>query len=359
MGTWQPTLQVCELVRSYSAESIVGPLSFAVNKGEFFSLLGPSGCGKTTTLRCIAGFERVDAGEILLDGRAIQQVPPHRRGVGLVFQSHALFPHLSVRQNVAFGLEVHRIARPEIEHRVAASLALVELGSFSDRMPHQLSGGQQQRVALARSLVMEPPILLLDEPMSSLDLKLRVQMRDELRELQRRLGTTTVFVTHDQTEALALSDRIAVLSHGRIEQVGTPQEIYLQPASRFVAEFVGLSNLMDGTVTSRANGVTGFVTASGLRLFSAAPAPTAGSASILVRPERLQIAARNLPSERPNVFRAQVQQATYLGEDAQFKLLVDGREVMTACCKSGPDLPGAGVTVSVHIETRDVFVIAE
>lgn len=359
MGASQPTLQVRDLIRRYTAESVVGPLSFAVDKGEFFSLLGPSGCGKTTTLRCIAGFERVDAGDIVLDGRAIQHVPPHRRGVGLVFQSHALFPHLNVRQNVAFGLEVHRVARRDIERRVTASLALVELGSFADRMPHQLSGGQQQRVALARSLVMEPPLLLLDEPMSSLDLKLRVQMRDELRELQRRLGTTTVFVTHDQTEALALSDRIAVLSHGRIEQVGTPQEIYLQPASRFVAEFVGMSNLMDGRVTSRADGVTAFVTASGLRLFSAAPAPAAGSASILVRPERLQIAARNLPSDRPNVFQAQVQQATYLGEDAQFKLLVDGREVMTACCKSGPDLPGAGVTVSVHIEMRDVFVIAE
>ncbi len=358
MGVSQPTLQVRELVRRYSAESVVGPLSFTVNKGEFFSLLGPSGCGKTTTLRCVAGFERVDAGEILLDGRAIQHVPPHRRGVGLVFQSHALFPHLSVQQNVAFGLEVHKVAKSEIGRRVTASLALVELGGLADRMPHQLSGGQQQRVALARSLVMEPPLLLLDEPMSSLDLKLRVQMRDELRDLQRRLGTTTVFVTHDQTEALALSDRIAVLSQGRIEQVGTPQEIYLQPASRFVAQFVGLSNLMDGTVTSQGNGVTGFVTASGLRLFSASSALAAGSASILVRPERLHIAARELPGDAPNVFQAQVEQATYLGEDAQFKLLVDGRELMTASCKSAPDLPGPGATVPVHIEPRDVFVIA-
>ena len=259
---------------------------------------------------------------------------------------------------MAFGLEVLKVARSEIARRVTASLALVELGALADRMPHQLSGGQQQRVALARSLVMEPPLLLLDEPMSSLDMKLRVQMRDELRELQRRLGTTTVFVTHDQTEALALSDRIAVLSQGRIEQVGTPQEIYLQPASRFVAQFVGLSNLMDGTVTSRGNGGTGFVTASGLLLFSASSALVAGSASILVRPERLQIAARELPGDAPNVFQARVEQATYLGEDAQFKLLVDGREVMTASCKSGPDLPGAGATVPVHIEPRDVFVIA-
>jgi putative spermidine/putrescine transport system ATP-binding protein len=352
-----PTLQVRELVRRYSAESVVGPLSFAVNKGEFFSLLGPSGCGKTTTLRCIAGFERVDAGEIVLDGRPIQQVPPHRRGVGLVFQSHALFPHLSVRQNVAFGLEVHKVRKAEIERRVASSLALVELGAFTDRMPHQLSGGQQQRVALARSLVMEPPLLLLDEPMSSLDLKLRVQMRDELRDLQRRLGTTTVFVTHDQTEALALSDRIAVLSQGRIEQVGTPQQIYLEPASRFVAEFVGLSNLLDGTVVGRTNGVTGLVTASGLNLLSSCPPPAGASASILIRPERVLLAPP-LSGDAANVFQAQVQQATYLGEDAQFRLLVDGREVMTACCKSGPGLPGPGATVPVHVEPRDVFVIA-
>ena len=359
MAVSQPTLHIRDLVRRYSADSVVGPLSFSVEKGEFFSLLGPSGCGKTTTLRCIAGFERADSGEILLEGRPIQDMPPHRRGVGLVFQSHALFPHLSVRQNVAFGLEVHRVARSEVERRVAASLALVELGSLADRMPHQLSGGQQQRVALARSLVMEPPLLLLDEPMSSLDMKLRVQMRDELRALQRRLGTTTVFVTHDQTEALALSDRIAVLSQGRIEQVGTPQEIYLRPASRFVAEFVGLSNLMVGTVTGRAGEVTGFVTTSGLRLFSASPAPQTGPATILIRPERLQFVPPGLPGDVPNVFEAQVQQVTYLGEDAQFKLVVDGRDVMTACRKSGPDLPELGMTVSVHIEARDVFVIAE
>ena len=351
-----PTLQVQALVRRYSANSTVGPISFDVGQGEFFSLLGPSGCGKSTTLRCIAGFERADAGQIILDGRAIERMPPHRRDVGLVFQSHALFPHLSVRQNVAFGLEVHKVPKAEIARRVDDSLALVELAGFADRMPHQLSGGQQQRVALARSVVMEPPLLLLDEPMSSLDLKLRVQMRDELRSLQRRLGTTTVFVTHDQTEALALSDRIAVLSAGRIEQVGTPQDIYQRPASRFVAQFVGLSNLMDGDVRGRREG-SDFVTEAGLRLVSATTVPPGAPVAALIRPERLLLGASGAPPTAPNNFLAQVQQITYLGEDAQFRLLVEGRQTMLACCKSGPALPGPGADVAVHVQPGDVFLI--
>src|SRR5512133_1844087 len=235
-------LEVCELTKRYSPQVSVGPISFEVKEGEFFSLLGPSGCGKTTTLRCIAGFEELSQGSIKLQGERLDRKPPHRRDVGLVFQNYALFPHLTVFDNIAFGLKLRRLARSEIAERVGRVLQLVDLADMAARFPAQLSGGQQQRVAIARSLVLEPRILMFDEPLSNLDFKLRIQMREELRNLQRRLGKTSIYVTHDQTEALALSDRIAVLSHGRIEQIGTPAEIYERPATNFVAEFIGGSN---------------------------------------------------------------------------------------------------------------------
>src|SRR5436305_2064175 len=241
-------LEIRGLVKRYSPQVTVGPISFDVRPGEFFSLLGPSGCGKTTTLRCIAGFESLDSGEIRLRGDRLDDRPPHRRDVGLVFQNYALFPHLTVFDNIAFGLRLRRVAKAEIAARVGAILRLVDLPEMASRFPAQLSGGQQQRVAIARSLVLEPRILMFDEPLSNLDFKLRIQMRDELKRLQRRLGKTAIYVTHDQTEALALSDRIAVLSHGHIEQIGTPGEIYEQPATAFVAEFIGSSNLMPARI---------------------------------------------------------------------------------------------------------------
>src|SRR5438093_9873671 len=225
-------------------------------EGEFFSLLGPSGCGKTTTLRCIAGFETLSEGAIALGGRRLDDRPPHRRDVGLVFQNYALFPHLTVFDNVAFGLRLRKVDKAAIERRVGQMLDLVDLPSLGARYPAQLSGGQQQRVAIARSLVLEPSLLLFDEPLSNLDLKLRIQMRYELKSLQRRLGKTAIYVTHDQTEALALSDRIAVLSHGRIEQIGTPGEIYERPASTFVAEFIGSSNLVVARIIERGDAGT-------------------------------------------------------------------------------------------------------
>src|ERR1700730_13763169 len=215
-------LEVCELTKRYSPQVSVGPISFEVYEGEFFSLLGPSGCGKTTTLRCIAGFEGLSQGSIKLHGKRLDDKPPHRRDVGLVFQNYALFPHLTVFDNIAFGLRLRKVDKVLIGRRVAQMLELVDLPNVAARYPAQLSGGQQQRVAIARSLVLEPSLLLFDEPLSNLDFKLRIQMRYELRDLQTRLGKTAVYVTHDQTEALALSDRIAVLSQGRIEQVGSP-----------------------------------------------------------------------------------------------------------------------------------------
>src|SRR5438067_4233783 len=244
-------LEVCELTKRYSPQVTVGPISFEVREGEFFSLLGPSGCGKTTTLRCIAGFESLDEGSIRLRGERLDDKPPHRRDVGLVFQNYALFPHLSVFDNVAFGLRLRRIAKAEMRERIDRALQLVELAGLGQRFPAQLSGGQQQRIAIARSLVLEPQILMFDEPLSNLDLKLRIQMRGELRRLQRRLGKTSIYVTHDQTEALALSDRIAVLSQGHIEQIGSPSEIYESPETAFVADFIGSSNIMEATVEAK------------------------------------------------------------------------------------------------------------
>ena len=224
----------------------VDAVTLDIAAGEFFSLLGPSGCGKTTSLRMIAGFEHPDSGRVHVGGRDITDLPVHRRDMGMVFQSYALFPHRTVAENVAFGLRMREVAKPEIERRVAAALAQVALTGFESRKPGQLSGGQQQRVALARALVVEPPVLLCDEPLGALDRKLRQQMQFELKELQKRLGVTLVFVTHDQEEALAMSDRIAVMNGGRVEQVGTPTEIYERPRTRFVADFIGEINILDG-----------------------------------------------------------------------------------------------------------------
>ena len=223
----------------------VDSVTLDIAAGEFFSLLGPSGCGKTTSLRMIAGFEHPDSGRVHVGGNDITDLPVHRRDMGMVFQSYALFPHRTVAENVAFGLRMRDVPKPEIERRVAAALAQVALTGFETRKPGQLSGGQQQRVALARALVVEPPVLLCDEPLGALDRKLRQQMQFELKELQKRLGVTLVFVTHDQEEALAMSDRIAVMNRGKVEQVGTPTEIYERPRTRFVADFIGEINILE------------------------------------------------------------------------------------------------------------------
>jgi len=232
--------------RDYGAVRAVDALDLAVHEGEFLALLGPSGCGKTTTLNLIAGFVEPTAGRILIDGEDVTGRPPHLRALGVVFQSYALFPHLSVRENVAFGLRERRVTAAEIERRVAEALELVRLDARGRQRPAELSGGMQQRVALARALVYRPRVLLLDEPLAALDKKLREEMRDELRAIQRSVGITTIFVTHDQAEALGLSDRIAVMSRGRIEQLGTPREIYERPVTRFVADFIGASSMLRG-----------------------------------------------------------------------------------------------------------------
>jgi len=272
------------LSKSYGGVTAVQSLDLAVERGEFVSLLGPSGCGKTTTLQMIAGFVAVDRGNILLDGNDLVSVAPNKRGLGIVFQSYALFPHMTVAQNIAFGLEMRGIDKAERETRTLEAMALVGLKGFADRYARRMSGGQQQRVALARALVIKPALLLLDEPLSNLDAKLREEMQSELRQIQRSIGTTTILVTHDQHEAMALSDRIVVMNHGRVEQVGAPDTVYGRPASAFVASFLGKTNVLRGTSDGH-----GKVTLGSLSLAMAGAA--SGPVQIAIRPERLSFAA--------------------------------------------------------------------
>ncbi|MGJ4967917.1 MULTISPECIES: ABC transporter ATP-binding protein [unclassified Bradyrhizobium] len=276
-------LEIDRVGKSFGPNAAVEEFSLGVAKGEFISFLGPSGCGKTTTLQMIAGFLDPSHGAIRLEGRDLVAVPPAKRGLGIVFQSYALFPHMTAAENVAFGLEMRKVARKEREERVRSALALVGLAGYEDRHPRRMSGGQQQRVALARALVIRPSLLLLDEPLSNLDARLREDMQIELRQIQRDLGTTTILVTHDQIEAMSLSDRIVVMSKGRIEQIGTPQQVYEQPASAFVAQFLGKTNEFAATVDC-ASGQARLVAGS----WSApAPAGVAGAVAVSVRPERI------------------------------------------------------------------------
>jgi spermidine/putrescine ABC transporter ATP-binding subunit len=243
-------IAIRDLTKRFGSLVVVDRANFDIGEGELFTLLGPSGCGKTTLLRLVAGFNAIDEGEISFDGRVINDVPPHQRGIGMVFQNYALWPHMTVQHNVAYGLKMRNTPAAEIATRVQAVLEKVRLEGLADRYPGQLSGGQQQRVALARALVLNPKILLLDEPLSNLDAKVRVQVRAEIRKLQKELGITTIYVTHDQEEALTLSDRIAVFNQGRVFQVGSPRELYQRPENRFVADFIGVNNLVEGSVAS-------------------------------------------------------------------------------------------------------------
>jgi len=284
----EPDLQLRGLTKTYGAHTAVDEFDLEVASGEFIALLGPSGCGKTTTLRMIAGFVQLTVGTILLGGRDVTAVPPHLRNMGMVFQSYALFPHMTVRKNIEFGLRSHKVGAAQIEQRTRDVLALVDLAQYPDRYPKELSGGQQQRVALARVLALKPRLLLFDEPLSNLDAKLRVQMRYEIRRLQREVGITALFVTHDQDEAMSMADRIVVLNAGRTEQVGTPEDIYDRPSSRFVADFIGASNFFPGSV-ARDSGEIVFRCASGLVIPIPREAETQTATELAVRPERVEM----------------------------------------------------------------------
>jgi putative spermidine/putrescine transport system ATP-binding protein len=281
-------VELQDLRRRFGDVVALDGISLALEEGEFVSLLGPSGCGKTTALRLVAGFDRPDSGRIVVEGRDMTRVPPNRRNMGMVFQAYSLFPNMTAERNVQFGLKVRSVGKDERARKVAELLELVGLGQAGTRYPHQLSGGMQQRVALARALAIEPRVLLLDEPLSALDAKVRVQLREEIRRIQLRLGITTIYVTHDQEEALSVSDRVAVLSHGRIEQVGPPAEIYGSPATPFVAEFVGTMNRLEATVS---NPEVGEVEYDGTRLAVDAVRGRARGERVLVlvRPELLEL----------------------------------------------------------------------
>ena len=284
-------------------------ISFAIPRGEFMTLLGPSGCGKTTVLNLVAGFFSPDCGEIRVDGDFVNDLPTYKRQVGMMFQNYALFPHMSVAANIGYGLKARRLPKNEIERRMHEVLALVRLTGYEDRRPRQLSGGQQQRVALARALVINPKVLLLDEPFSALDKNLRASMQVELREIQRKLNVTTLFVTHDQSEALSLSDRIAVMSEGRIRQLGTPEEIYRRPCERFVASFVGDTNVLRARIESIE--ATHAIVALGVARMRAASAPlrdlpVAAAVDLFVRPEQLRLTELNEPSASKGTIVAQV-----------------------------------------------------
>ena len=281
------------VTKRYGAVLALDDLSLAVRRGEFLSLLGPSGCGKSTTLRLIGGFLSPDRGEIMLRGRAIADVPAHARETATVFQSYALFPHLSIGDNIGYGLQQQGVPRSEIQRRVREALALVALPNTENRRPHELSGGQQQRVALARSLAVVPAVLLLDEPLGALDVALRRQMQDELRDIQRRLGITFIYVTHDQDEALSMSDRLAVMRSGRVEQIGTPAALYEQPETEFVARFMGAGNILTGPVRT-ADATGGTTCLAGASVAIAAEGLAIGQdVTVVIRPERLTVTAAN------------------------------------------------------------------
>jgi putrescine transport system ATP-binding protein len=305
----------------------VNNLSLALYPGEFHALLGPSGCGKTTLMRMLAGFESPDSGRILLDGQDLAGTPPHLRPINMMFQSYALFPHMSVAGNIAFGLKQQGLPKPEIASRVAAMLALVKLEGLADRRPDQLSGGQKQRVALARALARQPKVLLLDEPLGALDRKLREETQFELMDLQAELGLTFLMVTHDQDEAMGMADRISVMARGEIAQVGAPEEIYETPASRYVAEFVGDINVFEGVVTGMAGEVVTLGTPFGtLALAVSGPLPASGEAvSLAVRPEKIDILT-DRPAAGGNAVPGTIWDLGYLGDATMVQVKLDGAE---------------------------------
>jgi len=315
-------VRLLDLCKSFGEVVAVDDVNLEVADGEFFSLLGPSGCGKTTTLRLIAGFERPDSGAIVIDGEDQATVPPHRRPVNTVFQSYALFPHLTVELNVGFGLRYHDVDKAGTRQRVGEALELVQLGGMEKRKPTQLSGGQQQRVALARSLVLNPSVLLLDEPLGALDAKLRKSLQIELKSLQEEVGITFIYVTHDQEEALTMSDRIAVMSHGRVEQLGTPSEVYESPSSSYIAEFLGVSNLMDVEVLSVGEGRT-TVRLGGQVLAALGGFGDTGPAMVSIRPERIQVLNGDQSGDS-NVVTATVDRLVYAGPVINVLARVEG-----------------------------------
>lgn len=328
-------VELRQVFKIFGPDTAVKGINLKIQQGEFFSILGPSGCGKTTTLRLIAGFETPTTGEVLLQGRNVSQLTAYRRPVNTVFQSYALFGHMSVWDNIAFGLRIKRVGKSEIRAQVAEALRLVKMESFAQRMPGQLSGGQQQRVALARALVNRPAVMLLDEPLGALDLKLRKEMQVELSNLHRKLGITFIMVTHDQEEALSLSDRIAVMRDGEIEQIGTPSQIYDFPKTPFVADFIGDTNLVRGKVVQGTADILQVTSDTGLQVWVQPPIAdvplTAGMAAVIsVRPEKIRLSTQAPPTQPgQNCFAGRLQHVMYLGTHLHCQVMLNTGEQLT------------------------------
>ena len=349
------SIRIVDLDKRFGEVKALADINLEIGKGEFFTLLGPSGCGKTTLLRTIAGFYRQERGEVWLGDEKVDEVPAHRRDTGMVFQNYAVFPHMTVFENVAYGLKVRKLPKAEIGRRVASALKTVHLEGYEERTPDQLSGGQQQRVGLARAMAIEPRVLLFDEPLSNLDAKLRVEMRDEIRAMQKQLGITAIYVTHDQEEALVISDRIAVVSAGRIQQVGAPWEIYKTPATLFVASFVGKVNLLEGLLGSSLG--------PGRREFRA------GSLSLAVPDEGSEVGRKVIVAFRPedaieepegdvpNRLEGKVAGSSFLGTVAIIELDVGGERLLVERHRprSG-DIPAAGATLSVALPPESLLL---
>jgi len=348
-------LELSHVQKRFGAFSAVEDFELSAQRGEFISFLGPSGCGKTTTLRMIAGFERPDSGRIQIDGTEITDLPPNKRNVGMVFQSYALFPNMTVANNVGFGMRVKKQSRDAITKRVGELLELINMPEKADRYPYQLSGGQQQRVALARALAVEPEVLLLDEPLSALDAKIRIALRKEIRDIQRQLGITTVYVTHDQEEALSLSDRVVVMSEGRIEQIGTPADIYNFPATPFVASFVGTLNLVAARVVEAG---TGRLSVDGQEVVAAKPITEARDGStvtLALRPESIELGEGG----GSNRFKGTVEDDSFLGSIVRIRVRIGDHSTISLDTFNDPHLtpPRVGERVTISFPPEAALVV--
>ena len=348
------------LTKRFGAHTVLAGINLDIAPGELFFLLGPSGCGKTTLLRAVAGLTEPEEGRIRVGGRDVTRLPPHQRDMGMVFQSYALWPHMTLRENVLFGLEMRRVPKAQANQRALRALELVKLADRADSKPNELSGGQQQRVALARALVIEPQCLLLDEPLSNLDAKLRLEMRTEIRRICKAAGLTALYVTHDQKEALSIADRLAVLDQGRLLQIGTPQDVYAHPVNRFVAQFIGETTFLEGRVSAVRDGLADVTTAAGSWQAAAGPGIAPGASVWLsIRPEAVQLHAPR--PEGPNVFAADLHDTIYLGEVAQHQVALAGGVALKAL-ETRPKLVARDqrrAATRIHVDPRDIHVLSE
>lgn len=354
-------VELRKVFKVFNGEAVVRGIDLSIHQGEFFSILGPSGCGKTTTLRLIAGFETPTAGDVLIRGASMLNVPPYRRPANTVFQSYALFSHMTVSENIAFGLRIKKHGKGEIQDRVGEALKLVKMESFANRFPNQLSGGQQQRVALARALVNRPTVVLLDEPLGALDLKLRKEMQVELSNLHQELGVTFIMVTHDQEEALSLSDRIAVMHEGKVEQIGTPHQIYDRPQSAFVADFIGDTNLFQGRIEGAHPAMLWIRTQSGLKMtvqpsdVSGEPL-TSGPVVVSVRPEKVKLSFTP-PNEPINCFEGRLKNVMYLGTHVHYVVKLRSGDQLTVRQSSALTVPDSQTPIFLHWGASDCLAL--